>query len=135
LGVTKARAYLGAIGFLQEKSIWQAWGTVAFLAIGAAGWAATANNGVLRFVFASIQFLGLMLFATLLLVNAPRFRRPLIPIAMGVIAVLLALVLIIFSQHRPVLPLWLLVGLMILLILVGWRDIWDATIWEHPRSK
>ncbi len=116
--------------------------TGGFLAVGMIGWLVGHLDPTyysIAWVFAVLFSAGTVGFTVLVFVNSHRFRRPLIPQVMGLLSVLWAILLIGLNPDTARVlryPMAVLVGLEVLLLIVGYRDLVAASKrWNSPRHK
>lgn len=121
-------------GYLERHNKWLAFGSCGLLAAGAIGWVGGRLIAIpaVEFVSSVLLLAGTVGFTALVFVNKRRFRRPLISQVIGLLSVVWAL-LVIGLVVAPILryPMAALMGLIVLLLLAGLRDlIDDAKRWN-----
>lgn len=125
---------------LWRRSAWLAFAGVCIAAVGMLGYVGgrmLADSRYVGVVRAStvVIFSGLALFATFMLLNAGRARRPIAFWAAGCILVVLGLLFVFFPYERvAAIPLAILTIALVAMLWLGWPDLCSPALWARPKN-
>jgi hypothetical protein len=128
------------LDYLQRRSYWLALAAAVLAGVGMGGYVGgrvIADYNLVPFVLAStyVVLAGLVLFAFVLFIDAPKMGRPMLGWAMGAMFILYGVLLVAFPYDRGVtVPMAALIAVLIVLIIAAWKDLCRLIQWKGNGS-